>query len=80
MLFRSYPDGLAGDAIPLEARIVAVADAFSAITADRPYRRSRTPVEAVAELRGQAGRHHDSRVVEALARVVAENAAPALAA
>jgi diguanylate cyclase (GGDEF)-like protein/putative nucleotidyltransferase with HDIG domain len=75
-----YPDGLAGDEIPLEARIVAVADAFSAITADRPYRRARTPPEAVAELRRQAGLHHDSRVVEALARVVAENAAPALAA
>ena len=37
-----YPDGLAGDAIPIEARVVAVADAFSAITADRPYRRART--------------------------------------
>ena len=34
-----YPDGLAGDAIPIEARIVAAADAYSAITADRPYRR-----------------------------------------
>ena len=63
-----YPDGLAGDAIPLEARIVAVADAFSAITADRPYRRARTPLEALAELRRQAGLHHDARAVEALAR------------
>ena len=50
-----YPDALAGDAIPLEARIVAVADAYSAITADRPYRRARTSVEALAELRRQAG-------------------------
>ena len=48
---------------------MAVADAYSAITADRPYQRARTSVEALAELRAGAGRHHDGRAVEALARV-----------
>jgi diguanylate cyclase (GGDEF)-like protein/putative nucleotidyltransferase with HDIG domain len=66
-----YPDGLAGDAIPIEARVVAVADAYSAITADRPYRRARTSGQALTELRAGAGRHHDARAVEALARVLA---------
>jgi diguanylate cyclase (GGDEF)-like protein len=76
-----YPDGLAGEAIPIEARVVAVADAFSAITADRPYRGARTYAEALAELRAGAGRHHDARVVEALARVLGagETARPAAA-
>jgi putative nucleotidyltransferase with HDIG domain len=75
-----YPDGLAGDAIPLEARILAVADAFSAITADRPYRRARSAVDALAELRAGAGQDHDARAVEALAHVIASDAARALVA
>ena len=45
-----YPDGLAGEDIPVEARIIAVADAFSAMTADRPYRKPMTVSEACAEL------------------------------
>jgi diguanylate cyclase (GGDEF)-like protein len=75
-----YPDGLAGDSIPIEARIVAVADAFSAITADRPYRRARSAIEALIEVRRRAGQHHDAHVVEALARIIAADAMPALAA
>jgi two-component system cell cycle response regulator len=66
-----YPDALAGDAIPVEARVIAVADAFSAITAERPYRRARTSGEAMAELRARAGQHHDPYAVEALARALA---------
>jgi diguanylate cyclase (GGDEF)-like protein len=66
-----YPDALSGEAIPVEARVVAVADAYSAITADRPYRRARKSSDALVELRGQAGRHHDARAVEALARALA---------
>jgi diguanylate cyclase (GGDEF)-like protein len=62
-----YPDALAGDAIPIEARVIAVADAFSAITTDRPYRLARTTADAIAELREGAGRHHDPQAVEALA-------------
>jgi putative nucleotidyltransferase with HDIG domain len=65
-----YPDGLAGQGIPVEARIVAVADAFSAITSDRVYHRRRGADEAVAELRRSAGRHLDPAVVEAAVAVV----------
>ena len=50
-----YPDGLAGEAIPLGSRIVAVADAFDAMTTDRPYRAARAPEDALAELRRCAG-------------------------
>jgi HD-GYP domain-containing protein (c-di-GMP phosphodiesterase class II) len=71
-----YPDALAGDAIPLEARIVAVADAYSAITADRRYRGGRSPDEAVTILRAGSGRHHDARVVDALVRVLQAGAMP----
>ena len=58
-----YPHGLAGEAIPLEARIVAVADAYAAMTEDRPYRRGLSPLQAVAEIRAQAGRQFDPAVV-----------------
>ena len=60
-----FPDGLGGDEIPLEARIVAVVDAFDAMTTNRAYRISRTPAEAVEELRRSAGTHFDRDVVEA---------------
>jgi HD-GYP domain-containing protein (c-di-GMP phosphodiesterase class II) len=62
-----YPDRVAGEAIPLGARIVAVADAFAAMTADRPYRAARAPAEALVELRDCAGSQFDARVVEAFA-------------
>jgi HD-GYP domain-containing protein (c-di-GMP phosphodiesterase class II) len=65
-----YPDGLAGMEIPLAARIVRCADAYSAITTDRSYRRGRSPEEALAELRRCAGTDFDPEVVEALAGVV----------
>ncbi len=64
-----YPDRLAGSAIPLEARIVAVADALDAITTDRPYRAARTMAEALEELRRGAGTHFDPEVVAAALRV-----------
>ena len=60
-----YPDRLAGEDIPLGARIVAVADAFAAMTARRPYRPARTPDEAIEELRACAGSQFDADVVEA---------------
>jgi HD-GYP domain-containing protein (c-di-GMP phosphodiesterase class II) len=66
-----YPDGLAGDAIPVESRIVAVCDAYNAMTTDRPYRQGRSVPEAVAELRRCAGTQFDSEVVESLERVLA---------
>ena len=72
-----YPDGLAGEAIPLAARIIGVCDAYSAITSDRPYRAARTPADAVAELRRCAGRQFDPRVVELLCTVLADEDEPA---
>src|SRR5258708_12349101 len=54
-----YPDGLSGAAIPIEARVVAVGDAYSAITSDRVYARGRELSEALRELRRTAGQHHD---------------------
>jgi HD-GYP domain-containing protein (c-di-GMP phosphodiesterase class II) len=62
-----YPDGLAGEAIPLVARIVRACDAYSAMTTDRSYRKARPPEEAVVELRRCAGTDFDPVVVEALA-------------
>lgn len=69
-----YPDGLAGDAIPLGSRLIAVAVAFAALTCPRPHRESRDPGEALAELRRNSGSQLDPRVVEALARDLAEEA------
>lgn len=60
-----FPDGLAGQVIPLEARIVAVVDAFDAMTTNRAYRPSRTPEAAVEELRRCTGTHFDPGVVAA---------------
>jgi HD-GYP domain-containing protein (c-di-GMP phosphodiesterase class II) len=65
-----YPDGLAGEEIPQIARIVCACDAYSAITTTRSYRAARSPEEALAELRRNAGTQFDPRVVEALGRVL----------
>jgi putative nucleotidyltransferase with HDIG domain len=67
-----YPGyfGLSGERIPLGARILAVVDAFDAMTNDRPYRRARELGAALAEIEAEAGRQFDPRVVEVLARVV----------
>jgi diguanylate cyclase (GGDEF)-like protein len=62
-----YPDGLAGEEIPLPARIVAVCDAYHAMTSDRAYRDARPTSSAIAELRECAGTQFDPRVVEAVA-------------
>ncbi len=66
---RGYPDGLPGEDIPLGARIVAVADAYDAMTSDRPYR-APLPVErTLDEIRQAAGSQFDPRVVQAFLRV-----------
>jgi putative nucleotidyltransferase with HDIG domain len=62
---RGYPDGLAGEEIPLAARIVAVVDAFDAMTSDRPYRRALSVGQARAELARCAGSHFCPDVVAA---------------
>jgi diguanylate cyclase (GGDEF)-like protein len=61
-----YPDRLAGEAIPLPARIVAVADAFDALTTRRPYRAERDPAEAVAEIAAMSGSIYSPGVARAL--------------
>jgi two-component system cell cycle response regulator len=66
-----YPDGLAGEAIPLGARIVSVCDAYHAMVSDRPYRAAMRPEDAVAELRRCAGTQFDPMVVEAFAAALA---------
>lgn len=67
---RGYPRGLRGEEIPLGARILAVLDAFDAMTVGRPYREPFTSAEAVAELRRCAGTQFDPSVVEAFVGVV----------
>jgi putative nucleotidyltransferase with HDIG domain len=69
-----YPDGLAGEEIPMAARIVACCDAFSAMTTDRSYRPARPVGEALAELRACAGTHFDPGVAEATCIVVERRA------
>jgi diguanylate cyclase (GGDEF)-like protein len=61
-----YPVGLLGSEIPLESRIILVADAFEAMTSDRPYRKARPAEDALAELRRAAGTQFDPACVEAL--------------
>jgi len=67
-----YPAGLAGAAIPAEARVLAVADAYEAMTADRPYRASIGPDAAEAELRRAAGTQFDPEIVHALIAALAD--------
>jgi two-component system cell cycle response regulator len=71
---RGYPDALGGDDIPLGARIIAVADAYDAMTSGRPYRPAIAAADAVAELRECAGTQFDSIVVEAFCSALAETA------
>ncbi len=72
---QGYPDGAAGDDVPLAARIVSVADAFSALTTTRPYRRAHTAEYAVKELRSCAGTQFDPEIVDALVAVLGRPAA-----
>jgi ribonuclease P protein subunit RPR2 len=65
-----YPWGLAGEAIPLAARIFAVADAFDALTSDRPYREAVSAQEALGEIERNAGTQFDPAVVQALTRIM----------
>lgn len=63
---RGYPDGLAGEAIPWSARLVAVADAYEAMTSDRPYRRALPARVALEELAAKAGSQFDPEIVQAM--------------
>ena len=64
-----YPDGLAGDTIPLGARIVAVADVYDALTSDRPYRAALSRDDALAVLHAEAGHGLDAAIVGAFIRL-----------
>jgi diguanylate cyclase (GGDEF)-like protein len=75
---RGYPDGLAGEAIPLGARIIAVCDSYDAMTSDRPYRHALTHDEVMTELRRCAGSQFDPDVVTAFeVAVTADSHRPA---
>jgi putative nucleotidyltransferase with HDIG domain len=63
---QGYPDGLAGEAIPLGARILSVAEAFDVMVSDRPYHLTRSPMQALEEIKRMAGRQFDPAVVAAL--------------
>jgi HD-GYP domain-containing protein (c-di-GMP phosphodiesterase class II) len=65
-----YPEGLAGEEIPLGARIVQILDAWDAMTSDRPYRKAMPRAAAIAELRRQAGTQFDPKLVELFLRVI----------
>jgi HD-GYP domain-containing protein (c-di-GMP phosphodiesterase class II) len=65
-----YPRGLKGDTIPIEARIVAVVDAYDAMTSQRPYRKALTEAQAREELRKYAGTQFDPRVVRAFLAIL----------
>ncbi len=66
-----YPDGVAGEQIPLEARIIACCDTWNAMRTDRPYRNALSAEVAVAELLGNAGKQFDPHLVDTFIRMVA---------
>ena len=72
---KGYPDGLAGDAITLEARILAVADAYDAMVSDRPYRQSMDSARVITILKAEAGRQLDPTVVAAFLAVMSQKTA-----
>ncbi len=67
---KGYPFGLKGNEIPLEGRILAVADTFDAMTSDRPYRNGLSEEEAIAEIKRNRGTQFDPDVVDAMMRVM----------
>lgn len=73
-----YPDGLVGEDIPLPARIIAVADAFDAMTCERPYRRARNRDDALFELRREAHGQFDPNLVEIFCDLIQNGAAESL--
>ena len=71
-----YPDGLRGEEIPIESRIVAACDTWSAMTTSRPYRTAMPKPAALAELEASAGHQHDPAVIAVLLRVIEGVPAP----
>ncbi len=73
-----YPEGLTGEEIPLHARIIAIADAYDALTTDRPYRKAMKGEDAVKELAGEARTHFDPYLLEIFLRIYKEAEAAAI--
>jgi len=71
-----YPQGLKGEEIPLLARIIAIVDAFDAMTSFRPYRKTLTREEALEEIKRNAGLQFDPHLVEVFLKVMDEGNAP----
>lgn len=69
---QGYPRGIRGEDIPLESRIISVADAFEAMTSDRPYRKAFEKKVAIQRLKESAGKQFDARIVEVLSGIVDE--------
>jgi putative nucleotidyltransferase with HDIG domain len=65
-----YPRGLKGDQIPLEARVIAVADTYDVLVSDRPYRKAMPREKALQVLRDESGTHLDPRMIAALFRIL----------
>jgi HD-GYP domain-containing protein (c-di-GMP phosphodiesterase class II) len=72
-----YPDGLVGEAIPIEARIITVCDSFSAMTTNRSYRKGMQYADALEELDRCSGSQFDPQVVEALSKILSSRPQPA---
>lgn len=69
---KGYPDALAGDEIPLFARIISVADAYQSITSDRPYRMAKTIEEAVEEMKDSRGKQFDPEILDLFLGLIEE--------
>jgi HD-GYP domain-containing protein (c-di-GMP phosphodiesterase class II) len=69
---KGYPDGLAGDEIPIEAAILTIADSYDAMTSDRPYRRAMLPEEALSELEKNAGTQFHPGLVKMFVSIMSQ--------
>jgi HD-GYP domain-containing protein (c-di-GMP phosphodiesterase class II) len=69
---RGYPQGLRGEEIPIQARLIAIADAYDAMTADRPYHNKISPLLALEEIKGCAGTQFDPHLVRVFVDKVAK--------
>ncbi|WP_448532551.1 HD-GYP domain-containing protein, partial [Pseudothermotoga sp.] len=70
---RGYPDGLPGENIPFESRILAIMDAFDAVTTDRPYKKSMTLKEAIAEIERCSGTQFDPYLAKKFVELLKES-------